>query len=445
MGKFKGLMVGVLRSPWVWGTITTLVFYGLIHQYGVGGEFALRYFAGHWVLYVTQAMFFLGMSVLTLKAIDVHLQRKGLKAISLGEKPAGGEPIENCPTLLEKVAALPQQASYAVRRLRDALDHVVRTQSGDQLEDELKFLSDADAGRQHAGYAFVRLIITATPLMGFLGTVIGITMSIAEISPQQLIESPKSVTSGLSVAFDTTALAIALSLVLLVAQYLCDRFESLLLSEVDEKVTHEVGGRFAEPTPESADPQVRVVRSLAESVLVSTESLVERVMASSEALVAKQAELWKESMDAAQTRWVATIEAIEEQLGRTLAQALSDSLMAHADRLAQAEDAGHERQMMLVRETSAALTKSVEANRAQQLEIARQGDILLQVVEATGQVTRLEETLNRNLQALSGSAHFSETMVSLSAALHLLTARLGADAERSSIHIKRTAVEGKAA
>jgi hypothetical protein len=47
------------------------------------------------------------------------------------------------------------------------------------------------------------------------------------------------------------------------------------------------------------------------------------------------------------------------------------------------------------------------------------------VVDATGQVTRLEDTLNRNLAALGGSQNFEETVQSLAAVIHLLNARLG--------------------
>jgi hypothetical protein len=53
--------------------------------------------------------------------------------------------------------------------------------------------------------------------------------------------------------------------------------------------------------------------------------------------------------------------------------------------------------------------------------------VLTRVVEATGQVARLEETLNRNLAALSGSQNFEETLMSLAAAIQLLSARLGAN------------------
>jgi len=60
----------------------------------------------------------------------------------------------------------------------------------------------------------------------------------------------------------------------------------------------------------------------------------------------------------------------------------------------------------------------------QQSELVHQGEVLRQVVEATGQIKRLEIALNDNLHSLAGSHNFEETVMSLSAAIQLLTTRL---------------------
>jgi len=45
-------------------------------------------------------------------------------------------------------------------------------------------------------------------------------------------------------------------------------------------------------------------------------------------------------------------------------------------------------------------------------------------VQASGEVVRLEDALNRNLAALAGSRHFEQTVLNLAAAVQLLNARL---------------------
>ena len=61
--------------------------------------------------------------------------------------------------------------------------------------------------------------------------------------------------------------------------------------------------------------------------------------------------------------------------------------------------------------------------KTQQSELIKQGEIMLQVVKATGDVTHLERSLNDNLKALAGAQNFEETVMSLSAAIHLLNTR----------------------
>ena len=87
-----------------------------------------------------------------------------------------------------KLAEIPEadKKSFLPQRLKAALEGVCRKGSGDGLEDDLRFLSDIDAGRAHASHAMVRIIIWAIPILGFLGTVIGITMAIAGLDPKML-------------------------------------------------------------------------------------------------------------------------------------------------------------------------------------------------------------------------------------------------------------------
>ena len=87
----------------------------------------------------------------------------------------------------------------------------------------------------------------------------------------------------------------------------------------------------------------------------------------------------------------------------------------------------------------------MQATQGQHAELTRQTELLLQVVEATGQVTRLEDALNHNLSALGGSQHLQETLHSLAATIQLLNAKLVLLAPRGShVEIKDNSV-GRAA
>jgi hypothetical protein len=83
-----------------------------------------------------------------------------------------------------------------------------------------------------------------------------------------------------------------------------------------------------------------------------------------------------------------------------------------------------ERSEELLKDMLAAMATAAERAASQQEQLVRQGDVLLKVVEATGQVRKLEEALNDNLSTLAASHQFEQTIVGLSAALQLLSANL---------------------
>ena len=91
------------------------------------------------------------------------------------------------------------------------------------LKDQLKFFSETAADALHDSHSLLQTIIWAIPIMGFLGTVLGITLAIANVTPDKLDTSLPEVTSGLAIAFDTTALALVLSMILMFGQHLVDR------------------------------------------------------------------------------------------------------------------------------------------------------------------------------------------------------------------------------
>ena len=71
----------------------------------------------------------------------------------------------------------------------------------------LRSLADQDSLTLEGSNALVRFITWAIPILGFLGTVLGITGAISGVTPEVLEKSLSTVTDGLSLAFDTTAVA----------------------------------------------------------------------------------------------------------------------------------------------------------------------------------------------------------------------------------------------
>jgi hypothetical protein len=149
----------------------SFAFFAMIHGGVITNTMVIRYLAGHWVEYVETAMFCVGIAFLGLHFQNLVRQRRRVGEPLLEAAAEGGVDPAEAAAL---VATIPAEASgYLPRRLREALDYVVRTGSADDLENHLKYLSDLDAARASQGYGLVRFVIWAIPIMGFLGTVIG--------------------------------------------------------------------------------------------------------------------------------------------------------------------------------------------------------------------------------------------------------------------------------
>jgi len=434
----------VLRSlgiPLALGLIPYAAFLLAIKYEFINNPAILRYVAGHEISYIATGMFFVGLAALGVKAFEVLLQYSHMSSVKLEEPSAGAEPVDRCGHLIESLKALPAKAkrSYFWQRLHDALLYVQRKGSADELDDELKYLADMDAARQHEGYSLVRILIWATPMLGFLGTVMGITLALEEFGKQDFggenLEGTMDVLlGGLYLAFDTTALALSLSVILMFIQFFVDRFETHLLSMVDKQVSHELVGRF-ETSGHASDPHLHAVEKMAQRVADTTEDLVTR-----------QARLWQGTIDAAHQRWSELSEHSESQLEQALSTALDKSLEKYANRMKDLEEHSAENLRHRWEQWQVTLSENARLLHEQQKELSKQGAVMAQAVQATGDVIQLEQALNNNLQSLSGAKNFEDTVMSLSAAIHLLNTQLGQSAgQQAKVELGAESTEGRAA
>jgi hypothetical protein len=379
------LLAAVMRSPIVWGLLASAGFFGLIHNNIIpGSEFLKRYTTEEAAESIETTFFFIGFAEILLKASEIADQRKRIRNSSLlGEKPATPQPASSAGELLQRLAALPShlQEHYLPRRLREVLEAIHIKGSANSLVDDVKYLAGLDADRSHAGFAFLRIVIWSIPIWGFLGTVIGITDAIAHLNPESMEGSLNQVTSSLGHVFDTTALALALSIGLMFGQYFVDRAEQGLLSGVDERTLIELDGRFERTTDADKTP-VGMFEDVARKLLDSAAEMVDR--------------------------------RIETAFG----EALTASVRAHAESLATAAESAAERNQIHWEHVQHELRDCSQSMQSQ-------SKLLMRLVEATGEVARLEDTLNRNFSALAGAQHFQETLLNLSAAINLLNARIG--------------------
>ncbi|MBM4010867.1 MAG: MotA/TolQ/ExbB proton channel family protein [Planctomycetes bacterium] len=422
LASFSSLL---LRSPLLWGGALSFAFFALIHGGVITNPLVLRYLAGHWVEYVETALFCVGLAFLALHAADLVRQRRRMGDPLLADAPEGGADPAEATALAATISA--EATGYLPRRLREALDLVIRTGSADELENHLKYLSDLDAARASQGYGLVRFVIWAIPIMGFLGTVIGITEAIACLSPTQL-DNISGVVAGLGTAFDTTATALALSMVLMFIQFMIDRYEQGLLAEVDDAAWTALAGRFQ--ALGGGDGAALAVARLGETLGRGTARLLEA-----------QEQAWASLERTAAAGVRQLLDEAGGAIGQSLTTALDRSLATWAESFVRTQDELAARREDRWVEAAASLAAAVRGLEARHESIERQTAAIAGVVEATRDVAALERSLDANLATLTTTGRFEETLTTLAAAVQLLAAR-AADQNRDVHAIRRP---GKAA
>jgi hypothetical protein len=344
------------------------------------------------------------MAALLGKLLAAPRERSALAAELLPPWNGRPVPVAQAGALLAGVEHQQSGLWHTIlgRRILAILDFVRSRGSANELDDQLRTLADNDALAQEGSFSLVRFICWATPILGFLGTVLGITEAIAGVTPEVLEKSLNKVTDGLALAFDTTALALFLTMILMFCSFAVERVEQGLLARVDLYVEAELAHRFERTGPEGGQ-FVEALSRNTEALVLATEQLVE-----------KQATLWSRSLERVDKQWSEAAQRQQERLATAMTQALESTLTRHNRLLAD--------------------TEAKLAGRSQSLTdgLARIADSLKQHTETLAklqageaQLLRLQETLQQNLNALASTGTFEEAVQSLTAAIHLLTSRVG--------------------
>ena len=420
-------IIGNLGWPILWGAAASITFYELL-QGPLKNDLAQRYFLGHPVAIATTVMFFVAMAALILRGFNLLGQFSVLDRAELPTEVRSEKSQDSLNCANELLSSASQwsarvQRSYLGKRITTLLETIVSNRGTRHLNDELKYQSEKDADAQYEGYSLVRIIIWATPMLGFLGTVMGITQALGDLATQQLGNdlnaAMQGLFAGLYVAFDTTALALTLSIMLMFIQFMSDQFETQLLSAVDVKT------------------EAALSRLLAmESVGVSTDEAQTLRPVITELAQFQQA-CWSDAISELQQQWQSWTAQQGNVMGAALERSMSQSLAEHS-RIGQQQWEGW----------MESLNRSAELLHGNQDSMHQQMEMIQQVVEATGEVVSLEKALNDNLQQLADTRQFEDVVVSLSAAIQLLSTRLGAPLMQSKPLDSLTEVDntkGKAA
>jgi biopolymer transport protein ExbB/TolQ len=300
------------------------------------------FMARGWVPYVLVFVMGWSFGILALKWLKMRRQRA---AMILDVLPARlGEEINegNIETFIDHVDSLPEHVhrSFMVNRIRRGLEHFSARRNNPEVVQLMSSQSEIDASAIYSSYALIKVFIWAIPILGFVGTVMGISEAIASFSQsldnaedvEVLMASIGKVTSGLGVAFDTTLVALVMSLIVSFPTRSMQKAEEDLLNRIDEycnekllKRLNDAGGvaDVAGHTQLLVESMSKALSTSQEDVLANLSEVVEKMGAVQVAQVKQTAEL-SEAVTGHLARLAKSADQqndkIEDKLGATLAK-----------------------------------------------------------------------------------------------------------------------------
>lgn len=200
--------------------------------------------------------------ILIFKYRKLRVQRRSMLFDLLPDDISREINAESAGRFIQHIRGLPIQSgeSFLVNRVLRGLEHFGVLGSSGEAASRLSSQSDIDGNAVDSSYTLIKVFIWAIPILGFLGTVIGIGQAVGSFSTAMsaasdlsaLKDSFGSVTGGLGTAFDTTLLALSLSMFIMFPMSSLQKAEQDLLNWVDEYCNENLLKRLKEtgaPSP----------------------------------------------------------------------------------------------------------------------------------------------------------------------------------------------------
>lgn len=292
-----------------------------------------RYFLGHPVCVAATLLFSIASSILLVKSLRVSSELRLIAALRDAELAPATNAKQSATdnwvlshdagrvakVWLQSLADLPSSARRS--RLVGRLTELLQRQSGRvttrHLSDDLREVSAREGDNAHDSLQLVRIIVWAIPMLGFLGTVVGITQTLGGLDFSNGATAVDNLKSGLYVAFDTTAIGLVLSVIAIFLQFPVERAEQQLLGEIDRRIGSLLFTTL--PADDAADNPAGQIADLCDGIRIAVaESL------------ASQTVLWRQTIDEAHLHWQRIAEDNGQRIGDAIMQSLAPALREHA-------------------------------------------------------------------------------------------------------------------
>jgi len=292
-----------------------------------------------WIPYAETFLMCWSLAILFLKYRKLARQRRSMLFDLLPTEYSEEITVGALDRFTRHIRSLPGDTgeSFLIVRVLRGLEHFGVRKSAPEAASILQSQSEIDANTVASSYAMLKVFIWAIPILGFIGTVIGISDAVGGFSGAMdkaddisvIKDSLNNVTSGLSTAFDTTLLALLMSMLIKFPTSSLQKAEEDMLSWVDEYCNENLLKRLNDGREGGAERGSGGGRTAIQQAVdaamrehhVELRSWSQRLEKIGQALSQDVADGWKQVNGQAQETWREAQEALQKQQQEQLQQA----------------------------------------------------------------------------------------------------------------------------
>jgi biopolymer transport protein ExbB/TolQ len=210
-----------------------------------------------WVPFAETILFCWALAFLVMKVLKIRQQRDSMLYDLLPTEVGTQITVDNVSQFISHVREIAKESanSILVNRVLRGLEHFRFRQSNSEVANILSSQSGIDGNAASSSYSIVKVCNWAIPILGFIGTVIGIGSAVSGLGGgnmagadlSALKEQLGAITGGLGVAFDTTLVALVMSIFISFPASALQKSEDDLLNEVDDYCNENLLLRLKEP------------------------------------------------------------------------------------------------------------------------------------------------------------------------------------------------------
>ncbi|MCD6325985.1 MotA/TolQ/ExbB proton channel family protein [bacterium] len=439
------------------GVVLSAIFYFVFPLPFLKPGYIFNLFASRgWVPYGITILFFWGLIVLIVKSLGMRRERACLVGDPMAKLGLDKITPGIACKVLPKFEALAdvRGATVLPNRIHRMLGQFGTTSNKDAMENALRQEVEIDEARLASSYVMLKVFIWAIPILGFIGTVIGIVQAVSgfasfvDSSVADIAEIKGGlglVTSGLSVAFETTLLALVISLIMMIPMSALQKQEENLLLSFDRYCIDNVLSKARIKKIETPTPESAILSKVLEMSMRNQMEILEQFKSSFISALRDEGEAFSKTVSAytdSQKSGLLEYARIAEsaagqfthlrvtagEMNKSVAAAtaeasrqISEAFEKNIEALAGEREAAHKEASKLIGAIQEAASACLSSTKSLQSGFETKVDAFTAAVARQQEAAELLNAANRNLELLTSTKEVIGVLESLKTQLAALT------------------------